>query len=140
MKWNLTIFFAVLFVGVSYGLYQLSYEVQELEKDLRAIKRTINDNEQGIEILKAEWAYQNRPKAIQELAGKYLPLLLVAPYQVAGLGDLPERQMDPGMRNILSMPVPRQKPRFVTEQEPVDQPDITLASFKVGAGSTGGVK
>jgi len=112
MRWNLTIFISVVVIAVSYGLYQLSYEVQALEKDIRKVRSEISENEQAIQILKAEWAYQNRPEAIQELATKYLPLLLIAPYQMATLYELPERQMDPSVKNIFGIPIPRKKPRF----------------------------
>ncbi|MBL4667362.1 MAG: hypothetical protein JKY04_08290, partial [Sneathiella sp.] len=107
MRWNLTIFISVVVIAVSYGLYQLSYEVQALEKDIRKVRSEISENEQAIQILKAEWAYQNRPEAIQELATKYLPLLLIAPYQMATLYELPERQMDPSVKNIFGIPIPR---------------------------------
>jgi len=112
MRWNLTILISVVVIAVSYGLYQLSYEVQALEKNIGKVRSEILVNEQAIQILKAEWAYQNRPAAIQELTAKYLPLLLVAPYQVVALRELPERQMDPSVKNIFGVPIPRTKPRF----------------------------
>ncbi len=132
MKLQLTAFSLSLVVGVSYGLYQLSYEVQTLERELAGLTNQIRENEQATEILKAEWAYQNRPDNIQALTAKYLPLLLVAPYQVAGLNDLPERSVDPKSLVGLSEPVPRQKPRFnwVYEIDGVEVgPNYTLASF-----------
>jgi len=132
MRWQLTTCFIIMAVGFSYGLYKLSYEVQALESELAGINREIEDNKQSVEILKAEWAYQNRPDTIQALTAKYLPLLLVAPYQVATFQDLPDRQMAPEVLEALDNPVPRRKPRFewVYEEEgPDQQPAYTVASY-----------
>lgn len=130
MRWNLTALIVALVVGVSYGLYQLSYEVQGLTNDLKNVRAEIKKNEQAIQILKAEWAYKNRPDNLQALASKYLPLLLVAPYQVASFQDLPERDLDPNVREILGVPIPRRKPRLVTVAE-VPLPKFKFASFRV---------
>ena len=54
MKLNLTVLTLVLFAVVSYGLYQLSYEVQELEKDLKSLNVNIAENKESVRILKAE--------------------------------------------------------------------------------------
>src|SRR5690606_20764119 len=89
MKLKLTMLSLVLFVAVSGGLYQLSYEVQELEREYAALNESIARNKEAIRILNAEWTYQNRPEVLQEMAGKYLPLLLIAPYQVASISDVP---------------------------------------------------
>ncbi|WP_284223836.1 cell division protein FtsL, partial [Brevundimonas denitrificans] len=89
MRWNLTVFFLALFACVSYGLYQLSYEVQQLEDDLAGLRRGIENNHEAVKVLEAEWAYQNRPDVLQALAARHLPLLLIAPYQVAALDDIP---------------------------------------------------
>ena len=112
MRWNLTAMIGIVAVGVSYGLYQLSYEVQQLNSDLRFIRADIKENKQAIQILKAEWAYRNRPDILQELTVKYLPLLLVAPYQVAAFTDLPERELDPSVKSLVGVPIPRRKPRL----------------------------
>jgi len=112
MRWNVMIVIGLIVAGVLYGLYQLSYKVQALNKDLRKIQAEIALNEQDIQILKAEWAYQNRPDALQALAAKYLPLVLVAPFQVATLQDLPDRAIGSQVATIAGIPVPRRKPRF----------------------------
>ncbi|OUR79198.1 hypothetical protein A9Q83_05030 [Alphaproteobacteria bacterium 46_93_T64] len=131
MRWNLTIFISIVVVAVSYGLYQLSYEVQSLEKDIYKIRAEILENQQATQILKAEWAYQNRPEIIQELTAKYLPLLLVAPYQVASLQDLPERRIDPTIANIFSVPIPRAKPRFKQRREDaMPEGHLRLATYR----------
>ncbi|MEH6403053.1 MAG: hypothetical protein V7750_06745 [Sneathiella sp.] len=110
MKWNLTLILVLIVAAVSYGLYQLSYEVQQLGTDLRKLRAGITENRASVQVLKAEWAYENRPANLQILAAKHLPLLLVAPYQVAEIQDLPSRVTDPFAASLSVIPVPRFKP------------------------------
>lgn len=127
MKLNLTVISLVLVAAVSFGLYQLSYEVQELEKDLKALNKNISENKESVRILKAEWTYQNRPDVLQSLASKYLPLLLIAPYQVASVGEVPYPPIDPEQ---YSVPVPRHNPRRdYTPVTPLPKGAIQLATF-----------
>ena len=109
MKLNLTVLSIFMFAIISYGLYQLSYEVQQLEKDLGSIERKIVNNKESIRILKAEWAYQNRPDVLQEMAQNHLPLLLIAPYQVASAKDLSEIVIN--ATEAVKVPTPRLNPR-----------------------------
>jgi len=127
MKLNLTVLSLILVAAVSFGLYQLSYEVQGLEKNLAALNENITDNKETIRILKAEWTYQNRPDVLQALASKYLPLLLIAPYQVASVGEVPYPQVDPEQ---FSVPVPQHNPRKnYASAVSLPKKGITLATF-----------
>ncbi|MZR32491.1 cell division protein FtsL [Sneathiella litorea] len=134
MKLNLTIISLVLVAAVSFGLYQLSYEVQGLEKNLKSLNQNISENKETIRILKAEWTYQNRPDVLQSLASKYLPLLLIAPYQVASVGEVPYPQIDPEQYTV---PIPRHNPRRdYTPATPLPRGPVQLATFT----HTGGVQ
>lgn len=135
MKLNLTALSLLLVAGVSYGLYQLSYEVQGLEKNLETLDKNISDNKETIRILKAEWAYQNRPDVLQAMATKHLPLLLIAPYQVASLGDIPEFIYSPSDLAVNAVPLPRKKPRN-SYRSPKTRPlgSVTLAAFSKSGG------
>jgi cell division protein FtsL len=132
MKLNLTALTLLCVAGVSYGLYQLSYEVQGLEKKLEALDRSISDNNETIRILKAEWAYQNRPDVLQAMATKHLPLLLIAPYQVAGLDEIPQNT---AALAETAVPLPRKKPRK-SYKSPQSKPlgTVTLATFSKSGG------
>ncbi len=131
MRWNFTVIIGLVVVAVSYGLYQLSYEVQQLNSDLRGIRAQIKENKQAVQILKAEWAYRNRPDHLKELTVKYLPLLLVAPYQVASLKDLPERELDPSIKSLVGVPIPRRKPRLEAPVEiQLPASGLHLAAFR----------
>lgn len=127
MRWNLTIVFLMLLALVSYGLYQLSYEVQQLEKDVAAVRAKIANNQETIRILKAEWSYQNRPENLQAMARSYLPLLLVAPYQVTKAAYLPELSEDPFSAAYHGIPTPRKRPRYIPRQR---SSPLVLATFR----------
>ncbi|MAL80330.1 MAG: hypothetical protein CMN55_14690 [Sneathiella sp.] len=133
MKLKLTVLSLVLLGGVSYGLYQLSYEVQALEREYAALNENIVKNREAIRILKAEWTYQNRPDVLQALAGKYLPLLLIAPYQVASVAEVPYPAVDP---EKFSVPVPQYNPHRnytpVVPARPVPNGPVQLATFTRG--------
>ena len=135
MRWNLTLIIGAMVVAVSYGLYQLSYEVQQLNSDLHQIRKQIKENKQAVQILKAEWAYQNRPDNLHALSVKYLPLLLVSPYQVAGFADLPDREISPDIKSLVGVPIPRRKPRIeLYEEIPLPPAGLRLATYRASEG------
>ncbi len=109
MKRALTIGVLVLAVGVSYALYELSYEVQRLEGDLTRMNRQLAATEEANRLLRAEWSYLNRPAALQHLAAAHLDLEPIAPHQVvARVADLPLRGQ-PALV-VFRVPVPRRRP------------------------------
>ncbi len=109
MKRSLTIGALVLAVGVSYALYELSYEVQRLTGDLARLNRQLLATEESNLVLRAEWSYLNRPDALQYLAAKHLDLAPIAPHQVvARVADLPLRG-EPALV-AYRVPLPRRRP------------------------------
>ena len=104
----LTIGALTLAVGVAYGLYELSYEVQRLEGDLARFNRQLLEAQDTVQVLHAEWSYLNRPQSLQRLSAKHLDLAPIEPHQVvARVADLPVRG-DPALAaNRVPMPRPR---------------------------------
>lgn len=129
MKWNITALLTVLVAIVSYGLYQLSYEVQKLTNDLSQLQVGIEKNKETIQVLKAEWAYENRPDNLQTLAAKHLPLLLVAPYQVSDITDLPPRVSDAFSNASRAVPVPRSSPKYKRRSIAIPKGSLHMATF-----------
>jgi cell division protein FtsL len=56
-------------------VFRVKYEVMDLEQQLKTVKRQIQDNQETLHVLKAEWSHLNDPRALQNLAVKYLPEL-----------------------------------------------------------------
>lgn len=76
--------------GVSYGLYQLSYEVQRLDDRLAGMNRQLAQERENIEVLNAEWSYMTRPDVLQERVERYLPdFATVKARQIVPLAELP---------------------------------------------------
>ncbi len=90
MSRAVTIVALALTGGVSYGLYQLSYEVQRLDDRLAGMNRQLAQERENIEVLNAEWSYMTRPDVLQERVERYLPdFATVKARQIIPLADLP---------------------------------------------------
>lgn len=78
--------------GVSYGLYQLSYEVQRLDDRLAGMNRQLAQERENIEVLNAEWSYMTRPDVLQGRVERYLPdFATVKARQIIPLAEMPLR-------------------------------------------------
>ena len=76
---------------VGFGLFRLTYEVQDLEEELARLNRTILEEQEAIHVLEAEWSYLNRPARLEKLNDRHLGL---GPLSEASIGDfagLPRR-------------------------------------------------
>ena len=86
-----TILWVALLGVASAGLYQVKYTVQELEDDLARRSRALHGERQAIHVLRAEWAYLNRPERLAELADRHLRMRAVSVTQIVDLDSLPMR-------------------------------------------------
>jgi cell division protein FtsL len=77
------------------ALFHLKYQVEGLDQRLALIERGIDRDREAIRVLKAEWAYLNRPERLERLARSYLQLRPASPYDVRTLSDLPKRFPSP---------------------------------------------
>ncbi len=84
------------------GLFQVKYNVQAKEAELRGIKRQIDSNLSTIHVLEAEWSYLNDPVRLADLARRHTDLLPTQANQIKTLADLPLRPV--------TAPAPQQNP------------------------------
>lgn len=84
-----------LAVGTAATLYQVKYEVRQLEQEARELHRGVTRERQSIQVLDAEWAFMNQPSRIQDLAERYLDLKPVKPTQITSIDRLPMRPVAP---------------------------------------------
>lgn len=100
---------AVLLMGGFYGLYSLSLQVRDVQRETTRLERQSREEHEAIRVLKAEWAYLNRPEYIQKMVDQ-LGLVQMAPGQLGTLADLPYLQpvsARDGSGPILPQPNPR---------------------------------
>jgi hypothetical protein len=84
-------------------LFQVKFEVQALEKELKALNGQIYANQQAIHVLEAEWSHLNDPARLSELNARLLGLVPVEPKQLARLQDLPVRVVPPAGGEVASL-------------------------------------
>jgi len=92
---RLSLLFWLLTAGTATALvFQVSNDVQGLEKELQQVKREILRDQESLHVLKAEWSYLNRPDRLAAMAGSYLDLEPLPAERIVGLTDLPYRAPD----------------------------------------------
>jgi cell division protein FtsL len=91
MRRTLTVVAIILTGLMSYGLYNMKYEVRRLTAELAGLEQKIAADRKGLQVLRAEWAYLNRPARLQKLAANHLDLQQIKATQVGFLKELPVR-------------------------------------------------
>lgn len=89
MRGRVTLFWIFLAALVGFGLFHVKYEVQALEEELARLNTDIVREQEALHVLRAEWAFLNRPERLEELNARYLHLGPLTPAQIGGLDDLP---------------------------------------------------
>lgn len=77
-----TLVVGLLTAGIGFGLFQLKYEVMNLEKTHKRLNNEIRLGEESVSILKAEWAHLTNPATLQKMARKHLEADTVMPKQL----------------------------------------------------------
>ncbi|MEI8393761.1 MAG: hypothetical protein WCF85_03430 [Rhodospirillaceae bacterium] len=131
------------FAGVS--LFHTSYRVQGLRDELAGMERQIGAENDGIQVLKAEWSFLNDPARLEQLAANHLTLKPITATQISGFDALPIRSTAPisvsAPQPVPTTAAPAQVRKAVAEKSvpavrtnPGPSPAmVTLASVRTGA-------
>ena len=92
MSRGLSLIALLLLAAVSFGLYQLSYEVQRLEDELIEMNRALSRERETIGVLQAEWSYLSRPDYLQPKAQRLLEMRPATAKDIIAIETLPWRQ------------------------------------------------
>jgi hypothetical protein len=107
-----------LTAAVSYGLYELKYEVQGLEQRYDDLSRELMNEQDSVHVLKAEWSYLSRPYRVQKLADRFLSLQPTKPAQITHFQDLPLRKLSEDKISGNSKPTDPLLRSVAQEQQP----------------------
>lgn len=77
------------FAAAQMGLYVVKYSVQGLQKDVEKTRVALNEEKESLHLLKAEWAYLNRPDRLQRLATRHLNLVPLDSKRINDVNVLP---------------------------------------------------
>ena len=72
--------------------YSIKYDTLYYAEQVRELKGKIQRQRDSIAVLRAEWAYLNRPDRLQVAVEQHLDLQPMTVQQLARLSDLPDRQ------------------------------------------------
>ena len=91
MKSFAYIVITALVMGLAFWAYQQNYQTQAVLKETRALQNEIGGLRERLSVLRAEWAYLNRPDRLRELADMNftrLQLFPLAPEQFAEISEI----------------------------------------------------
>ncbi|MFN4309079.1 MAG: hypothetical protein ACK4FK_00695 [Ferrovibrio sp.] len=120
MSRGLSLIALLLLAAVSFGLYQLSYEVQRLEEELIEMNRALSQERETIGVLQAEWSYLTRPEYLQDKAQRLLEMRPATAKDIVAIEALPWRQ-ERG-QPMSNAPVPALPPMASAPAAPPAQP------------------
>lgn len=96
----LTVFLALI---LSFGVFRITYQVDELEKRLRVLNKEILQEQETIHILEAEWSYLNDPNRLADLSRRHLGMESMKGGQLVDI-DMFEKQLLLPAPNPLAQP------------------------------------
>lgn len=107
-----TLIAAILVVGLGYWAYHQTIQTQMADREVNRLHQQIANERERLGVLRAEWAYLNRPDRLRELARfnfERLGLLPLAPDQFGDVAQIPypapEPELGPGLYENSSTPL-----------------------------------
>jgi len=105
-----TIFTLLVAAVMSVALFFLKYEVTHLEEELDKLNRTIDQNQEAMHVLRAEWSYLTDIERVRALSHRYLDLGPTNPIRIVTIDDLPPA--NDTSSSLVAAPVPQpQRPQ-----------------------------
>ena len=74
----------IIFAIAALALYLVKYRVQDIKDDVDRLEAQLEAEDHAMRMLRAEWAYLNRPDRLQKLSDRYLKMQKLSPEVVVG--------------------------------------------------------
>ncbi|MGC9370554.1 MAG: cell division protein FtsL [Paracoccaceae bacterium] len=105
MRTVLYVLSALVVMGLAYWAYNQNYRTHEALKETQKLQREIAQMRETLGVLRAEWAYLNRPDRLRELADlnyDRLGLLPLRPDQFGEIGKVayPAPELPPILSSV----------------------------------------
>lgn len=124
----------VLAAAAGGALFQVAFEVSEMDDELARLNQDIRTDRDAIHVLRAEWSFLNQPERLEELTRRHLDLLPVSGAQIAGTGAvpvLPQEELPPQGSNIAGVVTPAAIPVAAPRAKPAaPRASVTIARDK----------
>ena len=75
-------------IGLAYWAYNENYATQDALRRVEELQKKIGESREKLSVLKAEWAYLNRPERLRELADLNYDSLRLMPLMADHFGDV----------------------------------------------------
>jgi cell division protein FtsL len=74
LRVTMLIYMAVIAIA-GFGVYLVKYTVQDMQRQVAALDKELQQERELLHLLKAEWAYLNRPERLERLASRHLKMV-----------------------------------------------------------------
>ena len=88
MRAFLYILTALCVIGLAFWAYRENYQTQAMRDEVRTLQADIGAAQARLSVLRAEWAYLNRPDRLRELAGLNFDRLGLLPLRADQFGRI----------------------------------------------------
>lgn len=105
MRWLLCLIAAGAVIGSGYWAYRENYATQAALDDVEDLQRRIGATEERLAVLRAEWAYLNRPDRLRDLAELNFERLELGPLRPDQFGRLDQIAYPAPPKLDLSAPI-----------------------------------